>query len=218
MLRDQMQTQRIEPSFYRSNTNSPSEAPPSRWERHLRALAGSVMRLPKKAWTEIFRGWAESREWADYMAGLKGLRSMVRHSRSMENSSLALSVLSSDSYMVRAGHLNWYQVKIANNTSDCRWFKLIVDIYLEENAVHPEGHFGYFDKVIMARPGDSQDVQIGFDWNECAVFRIEGVDFPADGLCWGPCRTAGVYSVRAIAAEKPGQTLAQLEIHQKLSR
>lgn len=213
-----MRTQQIDRSFYRRNVSSSLETFPFRWEWRFQTLLRSVSRFPERVRTAIFRRWAESREWTDFTTGIEGLRSMVRHSRSVENPCLALSVLSSDSFVAREGHPSWYRAAIANNTSDWRWLRLIVDIYLEENAVHPDGHFGYFDKVVMVRPRDSQDVQFSFDWKDCAVFRIEGVDLPADGLWSGPCRTPGVYSVRAIAAREQGRTLAQLEIHQNLSR
>ncbi len=170
-----------------------------------------------KAGTRWFTNLAGSAAWRDYRTALDGLRAMWHYSRALESIDIALSLLSATAPVVHPGRMTTYRVTLVNTGSEPRWLKLIVDIYSAGNPVHPEGHLGYFDKVVMVGARASQDVQIAFDWKECAVFKIEGVEFLADGLWLGPCRTAGVYLVRAIAAGEQGQTLAQLEIHQKLS-
>jgi hypothetical protein len=165
-----------------------------------------------------FPNLTQSRAWQDYIAAVRWLGTIARHSRAPDRIDLALSFLSADAAIAHESHMSIYRLNLANPGTVPRWIKLIIDIYLVENPVHPEGHLGYFDKKILVRPLDSQKVQIGFDWKERAVFRIEGVDFPADGAWWGPCRRLGVYSVKALAAIGEGEIPAQLEIHQTLSR
>src|SRR5262249_38734368 len=95
------------------------------------------------------------------------------------------------------------------------WVRLLVDIYLQSNPVHPEGHLAYFQKRIFLRQRDSQRVDIDYDWQEGVTFHIEGVPLAPDFIWSGPCRAAGTYLVRAGLfvddGEKPYEELTVLQ-------
>ena len=151
----------------------------------------------------------------DIIAAVSGILVIGRYCFSEDNVSVAISWFASRAAVARAGERNQYIVVLANTTSRHCWVRLRVDIHLQSNPTHPDGHLAYFQKRIFLRKRDSQRVEVDYDWQEEVTFHIEGVRLAPDTVWSGPCRIAGTYLVRAGLfvddGEKPYEELTVLQ-------
>lgn len=146
-----------------------------------------------------------------------GLQSFWRHFRTADHISLSLARFSAASAVAREGGRNTYECLVANNTGEHRWVKLLIDIYLKDRQVHPEGHYAYFTKSIYVRSKDCEHVRVTYDWNDRAAFCLDGLEFPADDLWRGSCREEKHYMIKASLLNEDGIEYEGLQLIQNLS-
>jgi hypothetical protein len=161
---------------------------------------------------------ARSAERLDIGAIATGLRALIRHARTPDAvPPVAVSVLSAAQGTARPGDVSLYNLVLTNNTEGPRWLHVLIDIYKRDNAVHPEGHYAYFDKWVHVGEHASLPVSFSYDWANDATFEIEGVDLPADGVWRGDCRTSGLYEIKAILLSEDGSPRNALGVVQNLA-
>lgn len=153
----------------------------------------------------------------DLDKALQGFLALVEHFKASEPVTLSLSQFLAESASVRKGRTAAYQVKLVNNSKEHLWLGLLVDIYLKENPIHPEGHHGYFSKEILVPSRSSQEVAFHYNWRELAVFVIDGISFPPDSTWFGPCSMPASYLVRAQLYSEGGDLVEELPLLQRLS-
>lgn len=144
-----------------------------------------------------------------------GIGALGRYVCSRDDLSLALSSFSSRSGVARPGEPSRYEVTLANDTSEHRWGRLFFDIYLQDNATHPEDHHSWFQKAVFVRSRESQRVEVIHDWRREATFRIDGIALAPDAFWRGPCETGDAhYVVKAVlfdGSEHPAETLSVVQ-------
>ena|SRR5947209_3087052 len=148
---------------------------------------------------------------------ITGLHSLWRYCRTRDDISLSLSRFSSDSALAKEGGLNCYECLVANNTTQHRWVKLLIDIYLKDYPVHPEGHYAYLAKRIYVRSGECQAIELRYNWNDRGSFSLNGMVLPPDDLWRGGCRAQKQYVVKALLLDDGGEIYEDLQIVQSLS-
>ena len=148
---------------------------------------------------------------------VKGFFAILRYGISKDKICLSLSHFSTASQVVNPGHNCAYTVGICNTSKQNTWVKLLFDIYLKENSVHPEGHYGYFEKAIFVRAHESQTFCIIYDWKNGAIIDIDDVSFEADVFWCGDCESKGKYVVKALLLDEKGEAFDELTLVQNLS-
>jgi hypothetical protein len=106
---------------------------------------------------------------------------------------VSLSQFNTSSPETRPGKECLYEATIANNTASSLWIRLLFNIYLSSNPVHPEGHYAYYEKRIFVQAHEDQRVKITYDWNDHAIFEIDGIQFNPDNAWSGSCNNKGKY-------------------------
>jgi hypothetical protein len=152
----------------------------------------------------------------DVDKALAGIMALGQYLTTPDDVRASISVFSAKSGAVRAGEPTQYEIKLVNNTRQHCWLKLIVDIYLKENPVHPEGHRAYFAKAVFATSRAIQNVVFIYDWQEKAAFAIDGVLLPVDDAWFGLCKAKETYLVRAILRSMEGNLFEDLLLVQRL--
>jgi hypothetical protein len=148
---------------------------------------------------------------------IKGFFAILRHGIFKDKICLGLSLFSTTSQVVNPGYNCAYTVGICNTSKQNTWVKLLFDIFLKENSVHPEGHYGFFEKAIFVRAHENQNLRIIYDWKAYVVIDIDGVSFEPDVLWSGDCESKGKYFVKALLFDEDGEAVDELTLVQNLS-
>ena len=119
--------------------------------------------------------------------------------------------------MVKQGEPNKYVCVLTNNTARNCWARLLIDIYLKDNPVHPGGHYAYFAKNIHIGSKQSQKIELAYDWNDAAFFYVDGLKLIPDDIWRGFCMARTQYVVRALLKNEDGQPYEQLQLVQSLA-
>jgi hypothetical protein len=152
----------------------------------------------------------------DMDKALAGILALGQYLGTPDDVRASIAVLSAKSGAVRSGEPSKYEIKLVNNTRQHCWLNLIVDIYLKENPIHPEGHHAYFAKAVFVASRAIQNVVFIYDWQEKAAFAIDGVLIPVDDAWFGPCKAQKTYLVRAILRSMEGNQFEDLLLVQHL--
>ena len=148
---------------------------------------------------------------------ITGIQHLWRYYRTEEQISLTISRLSAESTIVTEGETNKYSCVLTNNTAQNCWASLLIDIYLKDNQVHPDGHYAYLAKKIYITSKTSQSIELIYDWNDRAFFYVDGLKLIPDDFWRGPCLTRKQYIVRALLKNADGHPGDQLHLVQSLS-
>ena len=148
---------------------------------------------------------------------ISGFFAILWYSISKDKIKLSLSLFTTTSPVVRQGRHCPYNISICNVSEQNAWVRLIIDIYLKENPVHPEGHYGCFEKAIFMRAHQSLSLRIIYDWDEYASIYIDDVSFEPDVFWSGDCQFKGKYLVKALLLDKTGEAFSELSLVQNLS-
>lgn len=146
----------------------------------------------------------------------KGCVALVRYAFTKDNISVCLSLFSAESAEAKSGVPNEYEVLLMNNGDRSLVVKLLIDVYLRTNPVHPDGHHGYFEKMIFLSPHKMHPVMFVHDWISRSSFKLEDVSFEPDNGWRGDCRAPGVYSLSAVLLGSEGKPLDRLMLIQEL--
>jgi hypothetical protein len=148
---------------------------------------------------------------------ITGIQHLWQYCRTEEHISLSLSQFSSGSAVVKQGEDNRYECVLTNNTTrDCR-AKLLIDIYLKDNQMHPVGHYAYLAKKIYITSKRSQKIELVYDWNDRASFYVDGLKLIADDIWRGPCKAQKQYVVRALLLNEEDRPYEELQLVQSLA-
>jgi hypothetical protein len=148
---------------------------------------------------------------------VKGLFSIFWYGISKDKISVSLSVFRTNSQVVKQGDNCTYEIGICNISKHSITVKFLFDIYLKENPVHPNGHYGYFEKSIFVQAHKSQDFRIIYDWKDYAVIDIDDITLEPDVFWCGECESKGKFIVRALLLDEKGETFDELTLVQNLS-
>ena len=83
--------------------------------------------------------------------------------------------------------------------------------------MHPEGHYGYFEKAIFVMAHQNQSLGIIYDWKDDASIDIDDVFFKPDVFWSGDCQSKGKYLVKTLLLDKTGEAFSELSLVQNLS-
>lgn len=152
----------------------------------------------------------------DLKKTITGITALIRHFLSSDDISTSLSLFSSSSILAKEGKESNYEITLANNTASPCWARLLIDIYLKNNPVHPEGHRAYFEKKIFITSRENQRIKISYNWKDKTIFEINGVSLNPDNVWRGECETKGKYFVKAVLLNEEGKPFDQLTIVQNV--
>ena len=147
---------------------------------------------------------------------ISGLGLLLKYCFSKDDITLALSLFSANSFIVRCGSTYTYEVIIVNNTDRDIGLKLMLDIYLKSNPVHPEGHYAYYVKNIFIKTHEVKHVDFSYNWENHAQFVIDGTVAQSDDLWRGICAVKGMYCVHALLLNEQHTCIDKLTIIQHL--
>lgn len=157
------------------------------------------------------------RSFKDTFNVVKGFFAVLSYAITKDQISLGLSHFSTTFRVVKLGYHCTYQVGICNITEKNEWVRMLFDIYLKKNPVHPEGHYAYFEKTIYVKAQESQQVNINYDWKDNVVIDIDDVSFDPDIFWSGECVSMGKYVVKALLYDEKGEVFDELKLIQKLT-
>jgi hypothetical protein len=149
---------------------------------------------------------------------VKGFGSLIGYLFSRDDILVSISLFSSNQISGRAGESFHFEVIIANNSSQDRPLRIMIDFYLKENQTHPEGHHAYFVKNIVTHSRKNNSMQFSYDWNYSASFTIDGKKAEPDTSWCGECRTEGKYVVSAVLLNEKDESLEQLTLVQEVHK
>jgi len=145
-----------------------------------------------------------------------GMADIVRYARDVDNIETSISLFSTPSHIVGSERGCDYEVVIANATpSDC-FQTLLIDIYLRDKPIHPDGHYAFFDKTILLRKRGNTTVRISYDWKDRATLLLEKAVVPPDHFWRGECNALEKYVIRATLFGTGGEPCEELTLVQKL--
>lgn len=146
-----------------------------------------------------------------------GLISIFRHAISKDKVCLGIALFSALSQKVKLGDNSIYDLTICNASKQSTWVRLIIDIYLHDNCVHPEGHYGYFEKAIFLRTHETQRLHIIYNWKDCASIEIDEIPFKPDVFWYGNGELKGKYLVKALLLDRNKDAYDERTLVQYLS-
>ena len=123
---------------------------------------------------------------------------------------LCLAYFSSQSNIAKPKDKNHYTVKLTNNTSTEQPLKIKVIIE------HGNVCCGYFTKNIITSSESSLEMGIDYDWDNRAVFYLNGKSQEADEFWKRSFDSKGFYSLGAVLLDSEGKQIDRLNIFQKL--
>jgi hypothetical protein len=147
---------------------------------------------------------------------LSGAFNLTWYLLSKDKVTVSLSQFNTASPETRPGKECLYEATIANNTASSLWVRLLFDIYLSSNPVHPEGHYAYYEKRIFVQAHEDQRVKITYDWNDQAIFEIDGIQFHPGNAWRGSCSSKDKYLINAVLLDEDGNTYEKLTLVQGL--
>lgn len=137
---------------------------------------------------------------------------------SKDKITVSLSQFSTVYSEAEIGKESIYEAIISNNTNKNLWLKLLVDIYVLNNQVHPEGHYAYFEKSIFIQAHECIKNKIIYNWLDNAIFEIDGVQFYPNNEWNGCCDLKGKYIIIALLRDENGNTYEKLTLVQEVSQ
>ncbi len=147
---------------------------------------------------------------------LSGVRKLARYYREPDPPPESISMFLASTSIVKKGVPARYQLTLANVSTHHAFCRFVVDIYYKDNPVHPEGHYGYFEKSLILEKETSTVVDIEYDWNDSVSTAVNGTP-SGPGSAWrGLCSLPGFYYVRAFLFDHSGSNLEEVFVIQEL--
>jgi hypothetical protein len=148
---------------------------------------------------------------------LQGTTAFFRYLRSQESIQVGLGLFAAASNIAVIGQPNRYKVRVANASQDSRNVILGIDIYAVDVPRHPEGHYGFFTKLLTVKSGSCSTIAIQYDWLTTACLLIDDLSSPPDDIWRGEARRPQRYSVTAALFDIQHTRLDALTIYQELT-
>lgn len=149
---------------------------------------------------------------------ISGALKLVRDVRDPDPVTLSMSLFLASSATVKEGMPAKYQIALANMTQQHKLCKLVIDLYLKDDPTHPQGHYGFFEKMVVLEKLTGTAVDIEYDWDKAATVTINGA-FAGSAVMWrGPCSRPGTYRVSALLFDHSGSKIEDLYVIQELRR
>ena len=152
----------------------------------------------------------------DIRKTFSGLCTLLRHVISPDEISIALSLFSADSAIVRPGNKHTYKIIMLNDTNNDTPLRVLFDIYRLKNPVHPEGHYAYYAKNYFLKAHENKELEIDYNWEDCCNFIADEAAAAPEDSWRGTCSSKEKYAVMAVLLNEHGQRLDKLTITQQL--
>lgn len=147
---------------------------------------------------------------------IKGFFAILRYGISKDKVCIGLALFTTESQDAKAGHNSIYAIDICNASRQGVWVKLLFDIYLKENCVHPEGNYCFIEKAIFVRARNSQSLRIIYNWKDYVIIDIDGLSIEPDVFWSGECESMGKYFVKALLRDEKSEVFDELTLIQNL--
>jgi hypothetical protein len=157
-----------------------------------------------------------SRMYQDAKRTRNGLRAMREYGRTADDFNFGISLFAAGSLHARVGQPSHWRIELANAARQHRWVRLLLDIYLKDHPVHPDGHYAYFEKKVFVPARAQQPVVVRYDWQQAPELVIDGVALGPDDYWRGDCAAAGAYLVKAVLLSDAGKAFDEYALVQRL--
>jgi len=126
------------------------------------------------------------------------------------NGDFCLAFFSAQTKIAKHKDSNLYSLKLTNDYHKPQYVKAKIEILLKEDM------FVNFSKFIEVRPKSSLEVLFNYDWQEKAIWSIEGINSVSDEFWNRGFDDSDLYCIRASLINNTNTIIDSLDVYQKL--